>query len=286
MIYPLVYGIGISFHFYDLTMPHLGKPFIGLKNYADMLNDPYFWNSLKNTFFWVFECVLFQFLIGLAVALVINQSFKGRGLVRSILLVPWATPIFVSSLMWNWLYHPQIGMINDVLMRVGFIDRPHAWLTDPTMVLHHVVIAQTWAGFPFFAVMLLAGLQAIPDELYEAAIIDGAGVFQRFFRITLPMLSGTIVITTVLRTIWTSKTVIMIYVMTGGGPAHASETLVIYSLQKAYAEMDFGYASALATTLLVILMIFSTIYVRLLRGRGIYGYGCSYNKLLSRKGVL
>jgi multiple sugar transport system permease protein len=240
--------------------------FIGLGNYVRLAQDPVFWLTLWNSFVWVFASVVLQFVAGFAAALLLHQAFRGRALVRMLALLPWIIPGVVVGLIWEWLYQPNYGVINDLLIRAGWLHDRIAWLSSPDLAMAAVVFTNVWRGIPFFAIMLLAGLQAIPGELYEAAHVDGAGVLARFRHITLPLLRPIIVVATATRIIWTFNYADLIFVMTSGGPANATQITSTYTLLQAYANLDFGYAAALSVVLLLVMLAFTWAYLRLTRG--------------------
>ena len=238
------------------------KAFSGLENYIQAFSDPLFYTSLLNTGFWIAGIITFQFLLGFVTALILKNNFRGQGLARSLVLIPWVTPSVITALMWRWMYDGNYGLINQILRRLGLINEFIPFLADKSTALGAIIFALIWQGFPFFAVMLLAGLQAIPQELYEAASIDGAGKWAGFRRITLPMLKPIILTTVLLRTIWVANSLDIIIIMTGGGPGYSTYTLPVYSYIKAYKGMDFGYASTLAVFLTIFLMIIVFGYIR------------------------
>jgi multiple sugar transport system permease protein len=260
-------GLAIKMSLYDDV---LYKPknyqFIGLGNYLRLIDDPVFWLSLWNSIVWVFGSVVLQFIAGFAAALLLHQAFRGRALVRTLTLLPWIIPGVVVGLIWEWLYQPNYGVINDLLLKVGWMHDRVAWLSSPDLAMGAVVFTNVWRGIPFFAIMLLAGLQAIPDELYEAAHVDGAGVVSRFWHITLPLLRPIIVVATATRIIWTFNYADLIFVMTGGGPANATQITSTYTLMQAYGNLDFGYAGALSVVLLLVMLAFTAAYLRITRG--------------------
>jgi multiple sugar transport system permease protein len=225
-----------------------------------------FWLTLWNSFVWVFGSVVLQFVAGFAAALLLHQAFRGRALVRMLALLPWIIPGVVVGLIWEWLYQPNYGVINDLLIKAGWLHDRIAWLSSPDLAMAAVVFTNVWRGIPFFAIMLLAGLQAIPGELYEAAHVDGAGVLARFRHITLPLLRPIIVVATATRIIWTFNYADLIFVMTSGGPANATQITSTYTLLQAYANLDFGYAAALSVVLLLVMLAFTAAYLRLTRG--------------------
>jgi len=265
VLVPILKAMHMSLYNHVLIKPQEYR-FVGLANYARLVHDEVFWLSLRNSFVWVFGSVLFQFLGGFAAALLLHQSFRGRVVVRTITLLPWIIPGVVVALIWEFIYQPNYGLLNDVLARLGLMHERVAWLANPSLAMPAVVFTNVWRGMPFFAIMLLAGLQAIPAELYEAARVDGAGVAQRFWHITLPMLRPIVVVATATRIIWTFNYADLIFVMTSGGPANATQITSTYTLLQAYSNLDFGYAATLSVALLLIMLAFTVLYLRVTRG--------------------
>lgn len=261
VLYPVATTLWMSLHDFVLFRPH-SVPFIGLRNYERLLADEAFWISLGHSFVWVGLAVGLQFALGLAAALVLNESFFFRGIARALIVVPWALPSVIIGLMFTWIYDYNLGLLNDLLLRVGLLDKPVAWLARPDTALYAVIATLVWQGFPFFAVTILAGLQAIPAELHEAAEIDGASRLQRFRHVVWPGLKGVILTALLLRTIWVANSLDVILVMTGGGPGYSTHTLPLYAFQRAYSGMEFGYGSALAVVLTFFLMLLALAYVR------------------------
>ena len=267
VFYPMAQAIVTSLYQSILWKPR-DVHFIGLDNYSALLHDPVFWSSLGRTAIWIGLTVPLQMLLGLVTALFLNQEFRWRGLARSLILIPWALPSVVIGLMWAWIYNPQVGLLNDLLLRLGLLQSAMPWLANPATSLYAIIAALVWQGFPFFAIMILAGLQTIPASLYEAAEIDGAGAWHQFWHITLPGLRGVLVTAVMLRLIWVANSIDVIYVMTGGGPGYATHTLPLYAFKRTYASMDFGYGSALAVTFSLLLLGAIVLYLRR-AGRGI-----------------
>jgi multiple sugar transport system permease protein len=265
VLFPILKAMHMSLYQNVLIRPQDYK-FIGLGNYVRMVNDPTFWLTLKNSFVWVFYSVSLQFLLGFAAALLLNAPFKGRAFYRTINLLPWIIPGVVVALIWEYLYQPNYGPINDILRRVGVMREPVAWLSNVDLAMPAVVFTNIWRGIPFFAIMILAGLQAIPDDIYEAATVDGADVLQRFWHVTLPMLRPIIVVATATRIIWTFNYADLIFVMTNGGPANATQITSTYTLLQAYTDLDFGYAATLSVILLVIMLVFTALYLKCTKG--------------------
>ena len=261
VLLPVAQTVWMSLHDYVLFRPK-NVPFIGLGNFSRMLGDETFWISLGNSIWWIALVVGGQFLLGLWAALLLNQSFWWRSLARSLMIIPWALPSVIIGLTWTWMYDFNVGVINDLLLRIGVISAPVAWLASPNTAFYAIVLALIWQGFPFFAVTILAGLQTIGDELYEAAEIDGASRWQRLRYVILPSIADVIATALLLRTIWVANSLDIILVMTGGGPGLATHTLPLFAFLKAYSGMEFGYAGALAITLTFILLGVVLTYVR------------------------
>jgi multiple sugar transport system permease protein len=265
VVFPILKAIHMSLYNHVLIRPQEYR-FIGLGNYWRLLQDEVFWLSLWNSAVWVFGSVGFQFLGGFVAALLLHQAFVGRGLVRTVTLLPWIIPGVVVALVWEYVYQPNYGILNDLLFRLGWLHERVAWLSDPNLAMPAVVVTNIWRGVPFFAIMILAGLQAIPDELYEAARVDGATVTQRFWHVTVPLLRPIIVVATATRIIWTFNYADLIFVMTSGGPANATQITSTYTLLQAYSNLDFGYAATLSVVLLLIMLAFTIVYLRVTRG--------------------
>ena len=263
LLYPMFRGFVLSFHNHVLTRP-LEQGFIGFDNYIAMFHDPIFWLSLRKTFWWVVASVFFQLLLGLGTALLLNEKFRGRALARGLVLIPWVMPSVVSGLMWAWIFDGTFGLANDILMKLGIISENIPWLGNAKTAFPVVIMTNIWKGFPFFAISILAGLQSIPKDLYEAAEIDGAGVWRRFLTVTMPHLRPVIITTTVLRLIWTANTTDLIFTMTKGGPGYTTHVLALYTYLKAWSELDFGYSSTMAIFLMLLLLIFIGIYMKLI----------------------
>ncbi len=261
VFFPMVQAMFTSLFRYVLWKPR-DVTFIGLDNYLAILQDPVAWSSLGRTAVWIGLTVPLQLLLGLGTALLLNQQFRWRGLARSLILIPWALPSVVIGLMWSWVYHPQVGLLNDLMLRLGLLNSAMPWLANPDTSLYAIILALVWQGFPFFAIMILAGLQTIPANLYEAADIDGATTWQKFREITLPGLKGVLVTAVMLRLIWVANSIDVIYVMTGGGPGYATHTLPLYAFKRTYSSMDFGYGTALAVTFALLLLGLIVAYLR------------------------
>ena len=258
MLFPLIIGISYSFQSIALLKP-FDTGWVGFDNYVALWSDKKFWIALENTFWWTVGSLSLQFFFGLGLALLLNTSFYGKRLFQALVFLPWAVPTFLSALTWAWLFNPVIGPLPHWLYDLGLLSEPYNILGDPELAIWGPITANVWFGVPFFAITLLAALQSIPGELYEAAEIDGATAWQSFTKITLPFLAPMIAITVMLRTIWIANFADMIYVMTGGGPANSTQILSSYVFTTAFRKLDFGYASAIAVALLGILLIYAVI---------------------------
>ena len=256
MLVPLV--IGLSYAFRDITLlDPLSGDYIGFDHFRDIWADANFWNALKNTVVWTVASVVLQFFLGLGLALLLNRPFPGRGIIQALVFLPWAVPSFLSGLTWAWLFNPVVGPIPHWLYDLGLMHSPDNILSDPAHALWGPITASVWWGVPFFAITLLAALQSIPEDIYEAAAIDGAGSFERFRSITVQFLAPTMAITLLLRTVWVANSADLIVVMTHGGPADSTQILASYIFTQAFQRLDFGYASALAAVLLVLLLAYA-----------------------------
>jgi multiple sugar transport system permease protein len=264
ILYPLALNLYTSFQHRVFTEPTENR-FVGIANYLTVAKDPTFWLVVRQSAVWVIGSLACQFVLGLALALLLNERFPARGLYRSLILSPWAISGVIIAIMWKWMYNPQVGVLNELLVRLGLVSQRLALLADPSTALPAVMLTNIWRGTPFFAVMLLAALQAVPKALYEAAAMDGAGAWQRFLHVTLPSILPMVFAALLLRTIWIFNDVDLIFVMTDGGPVRASETLATFLYKKASRDLDFGMGSALAMVMFAILMTITALYYRAFR---------------------
>lgn len=260
IFYPAINAISMSLQNYDLRRPN-EIAFIGLQNYIDVFQDKLFWSSLLRTVLWVLFGVGFQFVFGFILALLLNKQFKGRGIVRSVSLIPWVTPGVLIALMWRWIYDGNYGVLNDLLLKIGIISENIPFLSLKNTAFPSVIVTIIWQGIPFFALMLLAGLQGISNDLYEAADIDGANFRQKLFNIIIPSLKNTIYVTTLLRIIWVANSVDIISNMTDGGPAYSTQTLSVYIYNKANV-LNLGYAATMAIIMALLLSAVAIPYLR------------------------
>lgn len=264
IFYPVGLSLYTSFRHKVLIDP-LGDRFVGVDNYVAVMTDPAFWAVMYQTLIWVAGSLVLQFVLGLSLALLLNEQFLCRGLYRSLILAPWAISGVIIAIMWKWMYNPQVGVFNEILISLGIVSKHVAFLANPDTALASVIFTNVWRGTPFFAVMLLAALQSVPASLYEAAAIDGANAWNRFLHVTLPSILPMVFAALVLRTIWIFNEVDLILVMTDGGPIQLTETLATFVYKKASRDLDFGTGSALAMVMFFILLVTTVLYYRSFR---------------------
>ena len=249
-------------------MPWLGEKMVGFQNYTDLFTDPVAMGSLQRTIVFVAASVALELLIGLVMALMMNEVVHGRGVLRAAVLIPWAIPTVVSAQMWRFLFNDRYGLINFLLFG-GEPGRYSAVLADPSLALIAVIVAEVWKTAPFVGLIVLAGLQVIPDDLYEAAKTDGATTLQIFYGITLPLLKPALLLALLFRTIDALRVFDLVFVMTQGGPADATNVLQFYGYKKTFAEGMIGYGSAIAAVTFVLACGLSLAYLKFLSGAGI-----------------
>ena len=261
--YPVVQTVIWAFQHYLLTEPD-NIHFNGLKNFQRLLADQAFWTALKFSIIYTVVSVVGQVVVGFVLALTANREFKGRGLVRAAMLFPWTMPTVITAVAWRYMYNDQFGLFNGTLQHLGL---PHQiiWLGSPMLALIALLILAVWKVNSFVALVLLAGLQSIPKDVYEAADVDGAGPVRQFLSITLPFLRPALMVVLVLRTVESLQAFDIIYGLTGGGPANSTQNLPLYIYQQGFGEaLNFGYGSAAAVVLFALIFTFAVLYVRLL----------------------
>jgi multiple sugar transport system permease protein len=257
--YPMISGSQMAFRNWNLT-DLTDTSWVGFKNFQGILADPVFYTVLRNSVFWVVGSIVPQFVIGFALALWLRRRFRFRGLYQAFIFFPWAISGFLIGILFRWMFNSEFGVINDLLTKAGLIDQPIAWLADPKMAMIAVLIANIWYGVTFFAIMILAALQSIPDEVYEAAALDGAGRVRTLFQITIPYIRATLALTVLLRVIWIFNFPDIIFGMTGGGPANETHIVTTWMISITQ-QGDYGKASALGLIVVAMLMLFSAFYL-------------------------
>jgi multiple sugar transport system permease protein len=267
-VIPICYSFWISLQRYNLRQPNrIG--FIGLENYWDVVSNAEFWQSMRVTFTFTIGSVIGEVVTGVLLALLLNEHFKGRGLLRSAMLLPWAIPGVIAGVMWKWIFNPRFGVLNGLLYSLGLIDEYRSWIgVDPTMAMAALIFVQVWNALPFNTLVLLAALQAIPSDLYEAATVDRADIGSRFRHITLPWLTQPIMIIMILATTAGLRVFDLIYVLTGGGPGDSTRVVTFTAWKKAFDALDFGTANAYAYILTFMTLIIGLVYIRMLNQRG------------------
>ena len=259
---PAFRGIWMAFQNYNM-FDLSDTSFNNFANFRKMIGDGVFWLALKNTVIWVVASLAAQFVLGFALALLLREPFKGRGLYSGFVFYPWAVSGFIIGLIWRWIFNGSSGVVNDLLMRMGLIKVNIGFLSDPHYALASAIIANIWYGIPFFAIMILAALQSVPRELYEVAEIDGAGALARFWKITVPYIKPTLISTTLIRFIWIMNFPEVIFVMTNGGPAGHSHILSTLMIEKIYTIYDYGLGSAIGVVIIGILIVYTITYLKL-----------------------
>ncbi|HEY3011666.1 MAG TPA: sugar ABC transporter permease [Gemmatimonadales bacterium] len=251
-------------HLHDLRMPWLGRPFIGLENYQEAFRDPRFWSALGHTGFFAVTSVGLELIVGLGLALALNRAFRGRGLVRAAVLIPWAIPTVVSALLWRFMFEGQSGIVNTVLVSLGVLREPIVWFIQPAAAWVPVILADVWKTTPFVALLLLAGLQNIDVSLYEAARIDGASAWRQFRHVTLPLLKPAILVALIFRTLDAFRVFDLIYALTGGGPGTSTEPIALYTFNALLQNLQFGFGSALSIIVFVVTFSLALLYIKFL----------------------
>ncbi len=260
--YPFCYGLYISMT--DLATGRAAH-FVGLRNFIANTQDPAFWQVTRNTFIYTGGATVLKLLGGLLLALVMNQQFRAKNAVRAAFLLPWIVPTVLSAIAWMWIFDPTFSVINWVLVHLGLVARGPAWLGDGNLAMVAVIIANVWRGIPFYAITLLAALQTIPADLYEAAAIDGASPSQRFVHVTIPFLKPVLAIVTMFSVIWTFSDFQLVYVLTGGGPANATNLFATYAFNLAMGAGQLGQGASIALSMfppLLLVILALTLYLR------------------------
>ncbi|MGG4047448.1 carbohydrate ABC transporter permease [Paenibacillus favisporus] len=263
IVFPIVYNLILSFQnvtVYNFKGHHA---FAGLASYIKTFKDPVFYTALGNSVLFTVLSLVFQFSIGFALALFFNSSFPGRGLMRSLMLLAWMLPVVITASVFQWMLNGDYGVVNYILQSLGIIHEPHSWLSENGTALLSTIVANIWVGIPFNMIILLSGLQGLPEQLYEAAKLDGAGKMLQFRHITLPLMRPTILILLMLGIINTFKVFDMIFIMTAGGPVNSSNVLPIYAYQLSFTKFQFSQGASVSMIMFAILTVLAVIYLRM-----------------------
>jgi ABC-type sugar transport system permease subunit len=266
---PLVTGLKESLYYHNRVQPWLTH-FVGLGNFGQAFQDHDVWIALRTSVIMVVGIVGLSYALGLLAGVLLNQKLRLRGVYRALILVPWVVPFVVSFISWQWMLNDQSGIIDHTLEQLHIIKTPILWLADPNLALLSVIIVGVWQQFPFLMITVLAALSGIPDDVNEAASIDGASRFQTFRYITFPLILPISIIATLLQAIWTFNNFGLPFVLTGGGPANATTPLILLAYKEAFQHFDIGYGTALAVISMVLMLALGAVYLRLQAAQGVY----------------
>jgi multiple sugar transport system permease protein len=259
-VFAVGYAFYLSFHEWNILEP--AKPFVGLDNYARMLRDEKFGQSIVNTLYYTAAYVPISMALGLLIALLLDTQIRARGIFRTLIYLPVVTPLVIAAIVWKWVYNGDYGLLNYYLMQLGLIDQPLLWLSDKNLAMPAVIITSVWKNVGFAMVVYLAGLQAIPQDYYDAAKIDGAGALHRLKDVTIPLLSTTTLFLAVVSVLGSFQVFTQIFVMTNGGPLRRTTTIVYHIYQTAFKNYDMGYAAALAFGMFAMMLGFTLVQLR------------------------
>jgi multiple sugar transport system permease protein len=262
--YPVYYTIELSFYKTPASLQLKDKIFIGLDNYTYILTNAAFWKVTWQTLIWTFLSTFFAFILGLGAALALHREFLGRGVLRALLLIPWVVSAVAASYVWKWLYHSDVGAIGAMAVQFGLTSEPINFVDNTSTVLYSLIVVNVWKEFSFAMIMLMAGLQTVPEQLLRAAQVDGANAWQRFWHVTFPHLSGVSMVTVLLLMVQNFNSFIIPWIMTGGGPAGASDIWITHIYQFAFGRQQWGRGSAYAVLLFLIMMTLGYFYVKAL----------------------
>jgi multiple sugar transport system permease protein len=261
MVYPIVEAVRMAFFSYNPLRPDLSA-FVGLSNFSYIFDDQLFWTSFWQATVWTGFSIVFQTLFGVAIALLLHQALPGIAIFRGLLLFPYIVPTVVIALIWRWIFNPEIGVVNHALLTSGVVSERIYWLSTPEMAMASTIMLNVWKYTPFVVICVLARLQSVPLELYDAAKVDGAGVIRRFVDVTLPQLKEVLIVVVVFRTIWTFNKFEEIYLLTKGGPGTSTFNLAVYAFEQSIANLKLGVGAATGVIMMIMLSIGSVIYLR------------------------
>ena len=261
VLIPLVNALILSFQQKDLARPY-NDGFVGFGNYIRLASDARFLNSLRVTTFFSVTSILIEVPLAIGIAIVLTKAFRGRGLARAVIILPWALPAVVAASMWKWIYNADFGVLNAILHQLGVIDEYKVWLADPNWAMGLIILSNVWKETPLIVLLILGSLMAIPQGLYEAAHIDGANAWQRFRHITFPLILPIVMVAGLLQLIWGFQTFEIPQIITGGGPYSSTELISLRIYSQTFRSLRFGLGSAMAYTVAVLLLIPAVIYIR------------------------
>lgn len=261
--YPMIQGSQMAFRNWNLNNL-TDTSWVGFGNFVKVFEDPAFMTVVGNTVLWVVGSIIPQLIIGFGLALWLRRKFRFRGLYQALIFFPWAISGFLIGILFRWMFNSEFGVINDLLQKAGFIDTPIPWLADPQTAMFAVIVANIWYGVTFFTIMILAALQSVPDELFEAAALDGAGKIRMLVSITIPYIRTTLALTILLRVIWIFNFPDIIWAMTGGGPANQTHIITTWMINTTQRG-DYGQASAIGLIVVAVLFVFAAFYLLALR---------------------
>ncbi|PWM39346.1 MAG: sugar ABC transporter permease [Clostridiales bacterium] len=260
LILPILYSIYLSFH--EINFSSNTYQFVGLKNYIEMFQDTYYLKSISLTVYFTVITVFTEIFMGVGIALVLNQKFKGRGFVRGIMILPWALPTVVNAVMWKWIFNANYGVFNALLLKLGLIDSYQVWLGTPLSALNCMLFANIWKETPYVVLLTIAALANISPDIYEAARVDGSNVFHTFRTITLPLIKPVVLILAITKTIWALQTFDLVFILTGGGPASGTELMTFFIHKNTFKFLKFGYGSAMSYMLSMVCFVLTFIYIK------------------------
>lgn len=264
VLFPLLTTFVYSFMNIELISKDKGS-FVGLSNYAEVLGSRNFWSALGRTIYFAAVSTALETVLGIFIALLLNEKFRGVGFLRSIVIIPWAIPTIVNGSLWKWIYNGEYGIMNALFSWLGIITEYRSWLSDPFAAMNLVVIADAWKMTPLAAIFFLAALQSVNKTTYEAATVDGAGPVKRFFSLTLPYLTPTILVVLVMRTVEKFKAFDIFYMITRGGPADGTKVLMYETYLRAFTNLQYSIASTYAYLFVIIIMVLTAVYLRVLK---------------------
>jgi multiple sugar transport system permease protein len=267
LAFPIFDSLYLSFNHVSLVAEGISTKFIGLQNYAQIFQDPAFSTALINSVYFTFIEVIAVFILSMALALLLNLPEGRPAFYRVVLLIPWALAPVANAVLWKWIYNSNFGILNQILLALGLIKHDVVWLGSPFLALNMILVADVWKAVPFITLLLLAGLQNVPRQLYRAAMIDGANAWQRFVHITMPGLQTSIVISVVLQSIWALKVFDLVFVLTKGGPADGTILLNFLAWRVTFNYLDIGYGSAIADVLFILMFLLALVYIRAMKPR-------------------